>query len=82
MIVLTLILLATPLQDATASPPLADPQRTKCRTQVETGSLVKRTRICRTVAEWRKLDEQQRSSAYRAVDQGAIVSCGECRGGS
>ena len=33
----------------------ADPdQRVRCRVLRETGSLVKRTRICRTVAEWRE----------------------------
>jgi hypothetical protein len=80
MLFLTLTLLvAMPQTDSKAKPPL-DPQRIKCRTQVETGSLVRRTKTCRTVADWRRQDEEQRSNATRAVDQGA-VSCGDCKGG-
>ena len=84
MLMLTLALLGLAAQDAstTAAPSAAaDPsQRVKCRSQVETGSLAKRIRTCRTVAEWRKVDEAQRNGAYRAIDQGAI-SCGDCRRG-
>ncbi len=82
MLFLTITLLAAMPQAATATKPTeADPAlRTKCRTQIETGSLVKRTRTCRTMAEWRKVDEEQRARADRAIDQGTI-SCGDCRRG-
>jgi hypothetical protein len=81
MLFLTLTLLAAMPQVGSQAKPASDPERIKCRTQSDTGSLVRRSKICRTVAEWRRQDEEQRSNATRAVDQGAIVSCGECRGG-
>lgn len=72
----------SPRQTTVAAPEQAGPgMRVKCRNRTETGSLAKRTRICRTVADWRKVDEEQHSGAERAVDQGR-VSCGSClRGG-
>lgn len=63
--ILPVALLSTPLlaeqpQGAT-QPPAAkldrkDPNFVRCVSQVETGSLVKKRKICRTNAEWSKID--------------------------
>jgi hypothetical protein len=40
-----------------------DPNATRCRKFAVTGSLVKKERVCRTNAEWRKISEQQNRDA-------------------
>lgn len=34
-----------------------------CRKRVETGSLVRQTKVCRTQAEWRRTEEDSRAEA-------------------
>ncbi|MFZ2996493.1 hypothetical protein [Sphingobium sp.] len=60
----SLILVALPAL-AQEKPPLDknDPNATRCRKFLITGSLVKKERVCRTNAEWRKVSEQQNRDA-------------------
>jgi hypothetical protein len=53
---------ATPPVDGVATPPKP---KMVCRTYEETGSLVKKQRICRTASAWMKNEEQQRAEADR-----------------
>jgi hypothetical protein len=62
----------------TVSP--ADPdQQIKCRKSIATGSLVRKVKMCRTIAEWRKA-AQAGNDAARAIAGENICSGGECRG--
>lgn len=54
---LALLLAATPMA---ASPPSPEPQKLICRRFAETGSLVKKKRICHTKAEWARLSANTR----------------------
>lgn len=40
-----------------------DPNAVRCRRLDETGSLVRKTRVCKTNAEWRAISEQQNRDA-------------------
>ena len=53
----------------------ADPNQTICRTQRETGSMLNRTRVCKTRVEW----EAQRRDVRQTVDRAQTnrVSRGE-----
>ncbi len=56
---LTLTIFAVPA--LAESPPLDknDPNALRCKRLSETGSLVKKRRVCKTNAEWRAIAEQQ-----------------------
>jgi ribosomal protein S14 len=64
----------------TPKPASADPdQQIKCRKTPAPGSLVRKIRICRTIAEWRKAREAGNDAA-RAIVGENVCSGGECRG--
>ena len=54
-------------------------QQVKCRKYTQAGSLVRKVRICRTNAEWRKA-AQAGNDAARAIVGENVCSGGECRG--
>ena len=57
-----------PAAESTAEP---DPdQKVKCRRIEVTGSLVRKERVCKTVAEWRALQESGNQNARDIVDHG------------
>lgn len=62
-----------PAPAATTSAEPVDPndpnQRVRCRLVEVTGSLVKRGRVCRTVAEWRRITENGNYNARKMVDE-------------
>lgn len=70
----TLALLATLpaiafAQTATPAPDPQDPdQRVRCRNIAITGSLVRSERVCKTVAEWRRLRERANENARDIAD--------------
>lgn len=74
---------ATPTPAANAAPPAvdpaapSDPQAKICRTQEVTGSFVKKRKVCRTKAEWRRLADDHRSQAQDYVDHGRGGSNGD-----
>ena len=59
---------------------LKDPdQQIKCRKIQVIGSLIRKVKTCRTIAEWRRL-QQAGNDASRAIVGENICSGGECRG--
>ena len=56
---------------AVASSPVAAAEKIRCKREVETGSLVKATRVCRTEAEWDALRRQARDERIRLQGPGA-----------
>ena len=85
------LLLGTPTPDLVCSvshvpvaaevkPVSSDPdQQIKCRKYPQAGSLVRKVRICRTNAEWRKA-AQAGNDAARAIVGENVCPGGECRG--
>ena len=58
--------------------PDADPnQKIKCRVVEVTGSLVKRGKVCKTVAEWRAIMENGSYLARKMVEDGTTRAGGQ-----
>lgn len=67
-------LLTTPAfaQNASPAPAATDPgQKIKCRRVEVTGSLLKKGKVCRTVAEWKVIMENGNRVARAIVQEGA-----------
>jgi hypothetical protein len=63
--------------------PTDDPdQCVRCRSIQATGSLVRRERVCRTVAEWRRISQSGNDRARDVVGTGTICSGGQCGNGN
>jgi hypothetical protein len=62
---LAMILMAQAAAPAAQSAPEKPKPRLVCRTYEETGSLVKKQRICRTVGGWTKAEADARTEADR-----------------
>lgn len=54
-------------------------QKIKCRKYLAPGSLVRKIKMCRTIAEWRRVT-QAGNDAARAIVGENVCSGGECRG--
>lgn len=54
-------------------------QQIKCRKYTASGSLVRKVKMCRTIAEWRKA-AQAGNDAAREIAGENLCSGGECRG--
>jgi hypothetical protein len=68
---------------ASSAPRIDDPdQRVRCRSIQATGSLVRRERVCRTVADWRRISERGNDRARDVVGTGTICSGGDCGRGN
>lgn len=68
---------AAPAAPPAATPAVTDPDQViRCRKLPVTGSLARFTKECRTVAEWRKLDDGNREAATKIQDRGVVVGCG------
>lgn len=52
-------------------------ERVVCRRVDVTGSLIKRGRVCRTVAEWRRITENGNSNARKMVEEGTTKGGGQ-----
>lgn len=59
-----------PSASATVVAAAADPNAQICRVQEVTGSHVRKRKVCRTAAEWRRLSEDHRGQAQEYVDHG------------
>jgi hypothetical protein len=64
---------------ATTKTPTDPDQQIKCRKIQVIGSLIRKVKTCRTIAEWRRL-QQAGNDAARAIVGENICSGGECRG--
>jgi hypothetical protein len=56
---------ATATAAVEATPAVAE--RKICRTYRETGSLVRKTKVCRTAADWQRAEEAQREQGREMV---------------
>ena len=64
----------------TASSQKPDPdQKIKCRKVEVSGSLIKKGRVCKTVAEWRDIMQNGNRTARAIVESGQICA-GQCGG--
>lgn len=54
-----------------ASVPTAHPYHIRCRRDLDTGSLVRVTKICRTNAQWTRADSVGNDSAREVMDRNA-----------
>lgn len=52
-------------------------QAIKCRKVVVTGSLVKKGRVCKTLAQWRQMTESGNELARRLVEDGTSRPSGQ-----
>lgn len=52
-------------------------QRVVCRRVDVTGSLIKRGRVCRTVAQWRQITENGNYNARKMVEEGTTKGGGQ-----
>lgn len=75
---------AAPTAEAPAATaaPSEDDQRIRCRRIEITGSLVRRERVCKTVAEWRRLSERGNDVARDIVGSGNVCAGGSCGNGN
>lgn len=63
---------------AKASNKVSDPdQSIRCRTVRVTGSLVKKGKVCKTLAEWRQMTESGNENARRLVEDGTSRPSGQ-----
>lgn len=66
-----------------SKPEAADPdQAIKCRKVEVTGSLVKKGRVCKTVAEWKQIQSNGNRTARAIVESGGICAGGTCGNGN
>lgn len=81
-IALTASLSATPsfADEGTAKQSASDPdQKIKCRKVEVSGSLIKKGRVCKTVAEWKVIQNNGNRTARAIVESGQICA-GQCGG--
>ncbi len=53
-------------------------QAIKCRKVEVTGSLVKKGRVCRTIAEWKKIQANGNRTARMILESGNVCAGGDC----
>ena len=71
-VVTSLLLAGAPESANNATPPAEKPVEKKiCRTQVETGSLVKGKKICFTKKQWQQLADQSQRDVERTFSSGS-----------
>lgn len=59
----------------------SDENKIRCRKIAVTGSLVRKTKVCRTVAEWREMSDRGNSNAREINERGNVCSGGPgCQG--
>lgn len=60
----------------------SDDNKIRCRKIEITGSLVKKTKVCRTVAEWRSMTDKGNRNARDIIESGNVCTGGPaCNGG-
>ncbi len=79
---LTVSILGAPAfaNENTAKPAASDPdQAIKCRRVEVTGSIVKKGKVCRTIAEWKQIQSNGNRTA-RAIIESGQTCAGQCGG--
>jgi hypothetical protein len=82
---LTTSLLAMPAfsKESATSTAATDPdQAIKCRKVEVTGSLVKKGKVCKTIAEWKEIQANGNRTARLIAESGNICSGGDCGNGN
>lgn len=68
---------------ASTPAPANDPdQQIRCRRVEVTGSLVRRERICKTLAEWRRLGDRGNDVVRQQMENGRVCAGGTCGNGN
>jgi hypothetical protein len=71
-VVTSLLLAGAPESATNAAPPAEKPAEKKiCRTQIETGSLVKGKKICFTKKQWQDIADRNRVEVERTASMGS-----------
>jgi hypothetical protein len=66
-----------------AKPVASDPDpAVKCRKVEVTGSLVKKGKVCKTIAEWKRIQSNGNRTARMIAESGNICSGGDCGHGN
>lgn len=84
-IILTASLTALPVSadQGSAKPAASDPdQAIKCRKVEVTGSLVKKGKVCRTIAEWKEIQANGNRTARMIAETGGVCAGGDCGNGN
>jgi hypothetical protein len=72
-----------PVSAQDATPPATVPsdpnQQVKCKKFAAVGSIIRKVKVCKTLAEWRRA-QQAGNDAARAIVGENVCSGGECRG--
>lgn len=67
----------------TDKPVASDPdQVVKCRKVEVTGSLVKKGKVCRTIAEWKQIQANGNRTARAIAESGNVCAGGTCGNGN
>jgi hypothetical protein len=69
-----------PAPAAAAPAAKGDPNAMRCRKVAETGSLVKKYKVCKTNAEWNRLNDAGNRVARSIVETGGICAGSGCGG--
>ena len=69
---------AQPVKTAAADPD----QAIKCRKVEVTGSLVKKGKVCKTIAEWKEIQANGNRTARAIIESGAVCAGGSCGNGN
>lgn len=64
---------------ATAAVPEDPDQQIKCKKFAAVGSIIRKVKVCKTLAEWRR-SQQAGNDAARSIVGENVCSGGECRG--
>lgn len=87
-VALALAALALPLSVAAQAAPEEDKQQAdddnkiRCKRMQVTGSLARKPKVCKTVAEWRELSEKGNRNARDIIESGQSCAGGPmCNGG-
>jgi hypothetical protein len=69
--------------EGNSKPAASDPdQAIKCRKVEVTGSLVKKGKVCRTIAEWKKIQANGNRTARMIAESGNVCAGGDCGRGN
>ncbi|MBA4780503.1 MAG: hypothetical protein A2792_15155 [Sphingomonadales bacterium RIFCSPHIGHO2_01_FULL_65_20] len=60
--------------------PQSDDNKIRCRKIESTGSLIKKSKVCKTVAEWRMISTKGNQNVRDLVESGQICAGGPCAG--
>ncbi|PXW78600.1 hypothetical protein C7451_102272 [Blastomonas natatoria] len=72
----------TPEKKQSAKTANADDSKIRCREIQQTGSLVRSTKVCKTLAEWRQINEQGNRAARAILENNQICPDQTVCGGS